>query len=209
MQTKSNSMASIFSTTSDKLFSLIGYNSPSPNMKLLTKTVIIGGTIGISLIAIAFFPINYKAEKEIKIKNSGKQVYDFLKETSAENLWPLLIPNIVETKLNEEYNNTQQVTMTHEMDGNQHKFGATITKNIGSQIIEVKPETKKILFYNAYHYMVMQVINVSNSECIYKNTVTANVPLILYSFTKRMLDQHWINGKESVPYRLKDAVEDF
>lgn len=54
----------------------------------------------------------------------------------------------------------------------------------------------------------MQVIDGSRSECKYRNTVKSRVPLLFYFLNKRLINEGWIDGKESVPYALKDAVED-
>ena len=127
-------MDTFLQTATENLLSLFGYSNPSPNVKLLGKVAIIGGAIGVSTV-IALFPATFTIQKSIKIEKSGKEVFDFLKETPAEKLWPILHPNFTDAQLKEEYNNTQKILITQSSKGAVGQMMINVVKKSESQIV--------------------------------------------------------------------------
>eukprot|EP01083_Nonionella_stella_P036341 99170_1 len=205
-------MAAFLQSATEKALSLFGYDKPSSNALWVGKIAIVGGVIGVSAL-IAYIPITISFEKEIKIRRSGKQVYDFLSETPANTFWPSIHPFTVSAEVKEEFNNTQNVMITDDYgDGQKYSFLATITKQSRAQIIELDTTVHISPFiYGIQFNMVMQVINQSNTQCTYKNVIKERVPLFMVPTVKRMLNIVWGDGTPTVasfPLAIKDAVED-
>eukprot|EP01084_Bolivina_argentea_P219456 372206_1 len=129
-------MSAFLQRAANKVLSLVGYEEPSSNATFWTTAAIIGGTISISLI-VSFIPVTVKVSKIVSINKSGKEVYDYLTETDAKELWENIHPGNPEVKIKEEFGSRQTliITQKHITNGRTMEFTVDISRNSATKTI--------------------------------------------------------------------------
>eukprot|EP00484_Ammonia_sp_Unknown_P027462 CAMPEP_0197031124 /NCGR_PEP_ID=MMETSP1384-20130603/10219_1 /TAXON_ID=29189 /ORGANISM="Ammonia sp." /LENGTH=166 /DNA_ID=CAMNT_0042460609 /DNA_START=20 /DNA_END=517 /DNA_ORIENTATION=- len=165
-------MTAWFGSAADQLLSFIGYDTPSPNAKLWGKVAVAGGLIGVSLM-VAMLPVESEISKEVRIKKSAKEVYDFLTETPADKLWVSIHPRMKTVTSKRKYNNTEEV----EVFEGHSTFPMSIVKRSASKTIELDCFVPLVLWMKLHFRCTMKMNEAGNNECRYYNVVRFKQPL--------------------------------
>eukprot|EP01084_Bolivina_argentea_P119039 211123_1 len=200
-------MSSLLQNSADKVLQFVGYKDPSSTSKFWAKAAIIGGSIGVSLI-IALIPVTVKVSNNVAINKSAKEVYDYLSETNAEQLWPRIHPTCTEVKIDEanSLNNRQRIIFSEDIGHKVISFPVDIVKNSATKAVIL--DCIVPLLYGLKFNSSITINDDTNIQSQLQTKTKMAVPLILYFSGKKGLENSWGSGKEAVAYAIKDAMED-